>query len=176
MKNQINYLILVVLFLIYQSTYAQSEDLSTVQKNVQRIEASNVKLNAEVKALKNDLSTVNANMEVLKTQIEANAQLFQTACSDFESKVSTIETSSNSKIETLDKTVSSEKTIWILAIFVCALLSLSLFYGLLKKQAKEKAEHLERLAVAQSTIEAKDLELETKINQLIALQKKTPKE
>ena len=176
MKNLKQYLAAVVLlFFCLQVSLAQNEDLTSIRENQQKIENSNAKLNAELKLLKSELISTKNIIESMKIQIEANAQLFQTACEEFDAKVLVIESNSNTKISTLDKALSSGRIFWILAIIITALISIILFFWLLKKLMTEKLELLEAIAIAKSTIETKDLELETKINQIINSQKKSTK-
>jgi len=118
-------------------------------EKVETLEKQNVKLNAEIKRLRDTLSAASATIIGLEKEIKANNDAIQQTtekvslnASDFSSKISLTET----KLSEVDKSLG-KTTIWTIIGILAAIVVAGMLYLLLnKKQKIDKASFFEQLS------------------------------
>lgn len=156
-------LILVsIVLLVTVKTFAQVHSLTSgdlekklkpLKHNIHSLQSENANLKGDLRRLNTRLNSANAAIDSIAKLIDANSNAINQTASQLGSKISNTETSTNQKIQEVDKSLSKNSLYGIIGVLSAILISGLLYWLVSKKQKTDKTDMIEQLHKTKLSIE-----------------------
>jgi len=155
-------LIFSIFIFISTSTFAQTEDskqnplsaeILSLKSNVSKLEKENVDLKATIATLDTKLSNGLKRVDSLEGKTEQNSSAISQTAEALGIKISTTEANTTQKFTEVDKSLSSNSLLGVIAVLLAIIVSGLLYWLLNKQQKTNKIEVLDQLSKTKESLE-----------------------
>ena len=160
--NNMKQLIFSLFLFISTSTIAQTEidkqdplsvEILSLKSNVSNLEKENVDLKATIATLDTKLSNVLKRIDSLEGKTDQNSSAISQTAEALGIKISTTEANTTQKFTEVDKSLSSNSLLGVIAVLLAIIVSGLLYWLLNKQQKTNKIEVLDQISKTKESLE-----------------------
>lgn len=129
------------------------KEIKPLIEKTKTLQAENSKLKSNIGTLNLKLVSIDAKLDSLQKQTEANKSKINSTNEELGLKISSTETNTNQKISEVGQSLSKTSLLGIIGVLSAILLSGLLYWLMSKRQRSDKSDLIEQLSKTKSSIE-----------------------
>jgi len=155
--------IISLLLIASLSAFAQTEsnltktvldkELKPLNTKIENLSKENTSLKSKVSSIEGKLDSTNKELQKVQLLVVSNHDSIIHQTEDLDSKITSTSIDANTKIDNVDKSLSTNSLYGIIGVLSAILLSGLLYWLLSKRQKTDKTDLIEQLSNTKSTIE-----------------------